>query len=405
MKPKNFLTLTLLTLALTAQACQSPTQPVPTEAPSLTSEPPTETQTEPAATLTETPTEEPTPALPVVANPVIFDFSFFTSRRGWAVTQDGNTLLVTGDGGATWLNATPAALAGASDLFFQPFYLNETTAWFTPAEYGATSAMLYHTEDAGVSWTTTPVPFDNARYFFLNLTSGFALVDLGAAAGSHYVALYQTSDGGANWTEVFTHEPGASKSLPESGSKSGIAFLDVNQGWIGGAIPMEDYFYLYTTTDSGFTWAQETDITLPGAYAGNFLEVWQPFFRSNTVAYLPVRALTADGDTLLLVYRSADGGQSWTFQNAIPDGRVVDFTTVDQGWAGGGTSLLTTTDGGVTWTPSGMTGIPAGDGILNLDFVDDQNGWVLTTPDESTWTPLRLFRTTDGGASWTQLLP
>jgi len=423
MKQKLVLYLTLLSLALAAMACQFPWEATPTatatEPPGETPETPTETvtQTEPpitptetaTATLTETPTEEPAPALPVFPNPVIFDFSFFTPTKGWAVTQDGNHLLITVDGGTNWLDATPADLsplpAGVSTLSLNPFYLDENTAWFTPGNPGGAAGRIYQTQDSGVSWSVTPVPFNNARYFFLNLTSGYALVDLGAGAGSHYVALYQTVDGGANWTQVFTHEPGESKSLPESGSKSGLAFLDLNQGWIGGNNPMTDYFYLFTTADGGVTWAHETDISLPAAYAGSFLETWPPYFMSNTVAYLPVRALTSGSDNFLLVYRSDDSGQTWTFQSAIPEGRVVDFTMTDTVWAGGGTALLKTTDGGSTWTAPAMAGIPPADFILNLDFVDDLNGWALTTPDDYTWVPLRLFHTTDGGATWTQLLP
>lgn len=419
MKPKFVLCLTLISLALAALACQFPWEatstPTMTEPPGETPVTPTETElpsipTETAtATLTETPTEEPAPALPVFPNPVIFDFSFFTPTRGWAVTQDGNHLLVTVDAGSAWLDATPADLfplpAGVTHLGINPFYLDEATAWFTPINPGGDAGRIYHTQDGGVSWSVTPVPFNNAGYFFLNATTGYAMADLGAGAGSHYVAIYQTVDGGASWTEVFTHEPGESKSLPESGSKSGFTFLDISQGWIGGNIPMEDHFYLYTTVTSGVTWAQETDIALPGAYAGSFLEVWPPFFMSNTIAYLPVRALTAASDNFLLVYRSNDGGQSWSFQSAIPDGRAVDFTSTDAGWASGGTALLKTQDGGVTWTAPAMTGIPPADFILNLDFVDDMNGWILTTPDDYTRVPLRLFHTADGGATWTQLLP
>ena len=423
MKQKLVLCLTLLSLALAAMACQFPWEATPTptttEPPDETPVTPTETvtETEPpltptetaTATLTETPTEEPTPALPVFSSPVILNFSFFTPTKGWAVTQDGNHLLITVDSGLTWLDATPTDLsplpAGITSLSLSPFYLDESTAWFTPNNAGGVAGRIYQTQDSGVSWSVTPVPFNNARYFFLNLTIGYALVDLGAGAGSHYVAIYQTTDGGANWTQVFTHEPGESKSLPESGSKSGFTFLDINQGWVTGNNPMTDYFYLFTTADGGVTWAQETDISLPAAYAGSFLETHPPSFMSNTVAYLPVRALTSGGDTFLLVYRSNDSGQTWSFQSAVPDGRVVDFTTVDNGWTGGGTALLKTIDGGVTWTAPVMAGIPPADVILNLDFVDDLNGWALTTPDDYTWAPLRFFHTTDGGATWTQLLP
>ncbi len=78
-------------------------------------------------------------------------------------------------------------------------------------------------------------------------------MDLGAGAGSQYVAIYQTTDGGANWTQMFSHEPARWLPCPAAGHKGGLSFLDMNHGWIGGDIPMNDYFYFYATTDGGAT--------------------------------------------------------------------------------------------------------------------------------------------------------
>ncbi len=68
-------------------------------------------------------------------------------------------------------------------------------------------------------------------------------------------------------------------------------------------------------------------------------------------------------------------------------------------------SLYRSTDSGVTWSAMSLSGIPTTEHFLKVDFVDGQYGWVLTTPDDSTWTPLNLYRTEDGGVTWTQLLP
>jgi hypothetical protein len=157
--------------------------------------------------------------------------------------------------------------------------------------------------------------------------------------------------------------------------------------------------------DGGINWTLETDITLPGTYAGSWLEVHQPVFLSDLAGYLSVRAMAPDDNMYLLVYRSDDGGQTWAFQNAVQDGRDFDFYSLDEGWMAAGTNLFKTTDGGVTWSLPTIAGIPAGEIFLKLDFVDDQHGWVLATPDEDTWEPLKLYRTDDGGANWTQILP
>jgi len=354
-----------------------------------------------------TDTEETPISLSPVAGPEFSGITMFTTIKGWAVTQDRNMLLTTVDGGETWLDATPDDLStlpdGYTTLSIRPFFLDEYAAWFTPNS--ANGSMLYHTQDSGVTWTVTPLPFINARYYFLDLSTGYALVDLGAGAGSHYVALFLTMDGGATWTEVFAHEPGESKCLPESGTKGAMTFLNTNTGWIGGNIPMTDYFHLYMTSDGGATWSQVTDISLPVTYTDVFLDVWSPFFMNDDVGYLPVNALTTDTTFYLLIYRTSDSGQTWTYQNAVQDGNAVDFFSIDGGWMAAGTGLLRTTDGGANWTPMPAGGIGAGEVILDVDFVDGQHGWVVTTPNESTYTPLIFYRTTDGGTTWTQLLP
>ncbi|HAF48340.1 MAG TPA: hypothetical protein DCL08_03755 [Anaerolineaceae bacterium] len=398
---------TLILLILALQGCNLPwlegTEPEPkaeTNEPSLT-----ETSA-PTLSPSSTPTEEPDISLPVFTDPVIFDFEMFTPTNGWALTQDNDRLLRTVDGGQTWLDATPVELhplpPDVISLWIDAFFLDADTAWFTPNSLGGE---IYHTRDGGVSWTTYVVPFERARYFFLDENNGFALVDLGAGAGSHYVAIYRTNDGGETWVEVFTHEPGESKSLPESGSKGGITFLDVDRAWIGGTYPMTDYFYLHTTTDGGVNWALETDISLPDTYIGSWLEAHQPVFLTDNTGYLSVRALASDDNMYLLIYRSDDSGQTWTFHNAVQDGRDFDFYSLDEGWMAAGTNLFKTTDGGATWFLSVMTGLPAGEFLLKLDFVDDQHGWVLATPDDETWDPLKLYQTDDGGANWTHLLP
>jgi len=401
MKKMGALQLILLVLMLAVLSCRLPweaeTTPVGDTVTEVVEEPPTELET-------DAPIKDPAPSLPMVSAPSIIQLAMFTPARGWAVTQDGNHLLVTQDGGETWLDATPEGLLslpeGRSSLSLSPFFLDQDAAWFTPFDSG----LLYHTRDGGLTWSTTNLPFDSARYFFMNPYDGYALVDLGAGAGSQYVALYRTVDGGVSWSEVFTHEPGESRSLPGSGIKHGITFLDETHGWIGGSIPMEDHFYLYVTEDGGATWAQETDIPLPDPYAGSFLEIWQPVFVNDAVGYLPVRALGPEGETHLLIYRSEDRGASWSFQGALPDGHRVDFYDLDAGWAAAGAHLLQTSDRGVSWAPVGG-GFPAGETILTVDALDGEHGWAITTPDESTRDSLKLYRTTDGGESWAQLLP
>jgi photosystem II stability/assembly factor-like uncharacterized protein len=412
MKKRPFTLLVLLSLASVLIGCQFlPLQGFELEAStptpfSMILVPPSQ-ETTPGGI--ETPTSESVsiPLLPRFDRPAINDFAMFTPSRGWAVTEDRDHLLVTFDGGQSWLEVTPPDLVtlptGYISFGIDPYFLDENTTWFTPTT--GEGGFLFHTRDGGVSWTKQPTPFSLARYDFLDLHTGYALVDLGAGAGSQYVAIYRTLDGGMSWTMVFTHEPGAFKSLGEAGSKNGITFRDAEHGWMGGAIPMADFFYLYTTVDGGETWSETEDMTLPGTYAGSMLDVGQPIFIAETTVFLPVRALSLGGDCFLLVYRSDDGGNTWRYRGSVADGLQLDLISADEGWLAAGLTLQHTTDGGLTWLEMSSTGIPGGEIYLKVDFVDSQHGWVLTTPDEDTWARLYMYQTRDGGASWTRLMP
>ena len=97
-----------------------------------------------------------------------------------------------------------------------------------------------------------------------------------------------------------------------------------------------------------------------------------------------------------LVMHSTDGGLSWAVQPTGSDADLwkVQFVDASHGFVCGDATVLSTIDGGVTWsdiTPSAGLG----DGLWDLKFVDAAHGW-LTTSDGS------LLRTTDAGATWTR---
>ncbi|MHB9146318.1 MAG: WD40/YVTN/BNR-like repeat-containing protein [Symbiobacteriia bacterium] len=112
----------------------------------------------------------------------------------------------------------------------------------------------------------------------------------------------------------------------------------------------------------------------------------------------------------LVLFRTTDGGATWTSSPplVVPGaiwGRPV-FSDPDHGWIVGRRSnqvlLYRTTDAGESWRSTSVNELlgPAG---TSVSFVDSQTGWLATWqagPNQSG----RLWKTTDGGLTWTLLV-
>lgn len=110
------------------------------------------------------------------------------------------------------------------------------------------------------------------------------------------------------------------------------------------------------------------------------------------------------------VLRTVDGGSTWynvspTGENSLVYAVDSDFLDVDHGWilvpdpnnmlAG---SLYRTSDGGTSWTKSA---VPFGGG--DLHFLDMNQGWMMASLGAGAGSMgIGVFQTTDGGATWTQ---
>ncbi len=126
------------------------------------------------------------------------------------------------------------------------------------------------------------------------------------------------------------------------------------------------------------------------------------FFTSPTRGFA-----VGDRGTIL---RSDDAGQSWTLLPCDSEAslRTISFVSESEGWiAGGGTReysgtstgvVLITEDGGDTWTVACRQGLPA---IRRLQFFSDLEG--IAVGDVSDRCPTGLLSTSDGGRSWTPL--
>jgi photosystem II stability/assembly factor-like uncharacterized protein len=347
--------LMLLALGLTLVACAAePAAPPPT----VTAAPPTSPATgvptetpEPTLGAPATPTPElPTPVaeplahLPAGVEIVIQEIRMVDAASGWAVARADNDLdriVRTTDGGLTWTDVTPPEAVGSPD--------------------DPRRASLSTWADAQHAWT---------------VYSGVLDLERGPIA----VVIWRTADAGATWL------PSTLVDAPEGSGwfePLALGILDDGFGWLMAAIDagmMHQYIAVYTTQDGAGTWTRVLD----------------PYGDQ------PVQSCPKTG----LAF--ADASIGWMTRDC---GGLIDQVT-----------LITTADGGVTWTerpvppPSGLSGGYAYPYLCAPHSIrlDTPRAGVLAvscyqyldTPGPGGETkrdgPHALYRTRDGGLSWSQ---
>lgn len=304
------------------------------------------------------------------------------ARRGPSMIDRG-VIVRSGDGGLDWVDVTPHGLAPGSFTVLDA--VTDTIAWvgMQGRSGGEWYQRVWTTDDGGLTWTPSPM-----------IGPGQQLVDVSAIDGVHAWLLLtdandpfqprglhvmRTSDGGRSWQEVAASEPGvaAGPAGPRNDCQPRtIAFADAATGYLTGDACLPAY--LEVTRDGGQTWTPQSLPVPPGAPA-------------DAVAAGPCHVT----------------GPAWT---SALDGRLV---LVCDGPRWPGSELYLTGDGGATWQPVPLPGLaaaghpaPATPGPpaekpqtadVLADFVDARHAWA--------WSEGRLLATTDGGSTWTSLVP
>lgn len=376
-----------------------------------------------AVPATVTPEATPTP----VGEPAnLLRIDMVDTTVGWAVgTLQGaifERVLRTNDGGITWQDVTPAERAddaGGVDTAVLAAFSGANMAWvmyYAPVPEAASEAyFVYHTSDGGKTWQTgEPLDLNNMiMEFFLPGEMGFSdpqngwvLAHLGAGMHKDYVALYTTADSGQNWTRVL--DPQMESGLSMSCSKTGVSFVDSQTGWItGNCNGVMNGVFFYRSVDGGVNW-QQVELTAPAAQPG-LLEEWNTcgadalLMMNADTMYLPVSCMMEDFRGTRWLYRSYDGGESWTPKAAALPFGALDLAPMGVLWQLGSTdrsgevprTLYSSTDDSETWDL--VLEEVLWDGQLN--FVDAQNGWALVNLGETR----QLLRSADNGRTWTEI--
>ncbi|MEO6068359.1 MAG: oxidoreductase [Gemmatimonadales bacterium] len=258
--------------------------------------------------------------------------------------------------------------------------------------------VVLHTRNGGTTWKLDTIP---------GATSLF-LVDVWAADANRawvvgtdfsggYAAIHHTADGGHTWTKQWE-------------LRHADAFLDgitcfSRRHCLALGDPMEGNYLLLVTRDAGRSWQRVDVSSLPprlegeAAFAASGTEITS---RRNTVWFV------TGGGHHARVWRSRDRGWHWDVHETPLTAGVsaglfgIAMENDRRGLATGGdyrlpadsaANLFRTTDGGVTWTVAGRT-IPIG---VRWGITTGGPGRYLATA------PTGTGLTRDGGVTWSAI--
>lgn len=321
-----------------------------------------------------------------------------SEAAGWATGLSG--VFRTSDGGQSWKAVTPSGITPMEHM--PSFFLDADRGWV------AMGKTIYRTDDGGATWRSVPHPADETKVLaFADPQNGWLMTHDGAATGgTELVTIYRSTDGGTNWAKVAqAGPPGAALSnFPMSGVKRALTFTDGLTGWATVRYTNVNALGLYRTTDGGGTWERQS-VTPVDVLKQDDAGTWTtgaPMLFSGGRLVLPVFSGRCDDEKpCAVVYGSSDGGKTWnptaTLRMEQRHPLVYDFADPEHGWVVDGSVLHTTRDGGKTWTT--LTPSGAWQPLRQVDFVSPEVGWALEE------TGLELWKTVDGGATWTKAGP
>jgi photosystem II stability/assembly factor-like uncharacterized protein len=263
----------------------------------------------------------------------LFDVHFTDEQTGWVVggatEMDGGVILYTKDAGRTWevqYGDPQSSDRAVSDVRF----LDGKHGW--AVQDTPLNARLLRTTD-GQNWDQV----GTIEHHFADLTFTSEL------EGTYLVSetIFRTQDGGKKWQpvshcKVQAEIEGLTKNI--DCEFSAVHFPSAQVGYVAaGSVYLKDLFFIFKTSDGGVNWKSSN---VPGSEGA----AKAIFFTDPNVGY--VRTGYPDSGRL---YRTTDGGQSWTGIGASP-GNKMQFVDPEVGWSFHYNRLSFTINAGTRWT-------------------------------------------------------
>ena len=331
--------------------------------------------------------------------PIDMQCDVYDPNRVFANNYNGGNFL-SEDGGRTWQNA--------SDGYTGAQMRSVTVEPHDPARaYAAGRSGLWRTDDGGASWNGLYYPPADFGIFGLE----WQAVGLDPSQPGHLLAvnivstvIMESEDGGLSWqvrwsldrihdelpAGIESQVPGAIVFAPSHPTTvyMGLCF-DV---CVMGHEPICDLpgVGVIVSHDGGASWERAV-----GDYLRDVCVI--------NLAVGPTNAQTVYAAAATGLFKTADGGSTWTPLTGFPAGQVVRTVAVSpddpQHVLVGveGIGVYVSTDGGGTWQ-EGVAGLEANGSLHDIVF-DPTNTQVVYTSDYLSG----VYRSTDGGLTWTQI--
>lgn len=332
------------------------------------------------------------------------------SGAGWLLTPQ--RLHWSADGGATWLDITPADAAGRA--LRAAAFLDDQRGWLVwagaPDDQNRSALFVSSTDDGGATWRTSPLTaFDPGdpnstqspvQITFVDGQTGWIAIQLASRVSFSRAVLLGTRDGGQTWTPL---------DMPSAGT---LRFVDANRGWLAGGVAGET---LYTTRDGGQSW-QTVELPVSTEVAIHHA----PAFADAQTGVVPVTQVEGEIGSVAF-YATTDGGAAWTLAGTVPlsgTHAVVDAVMPDR-WtvadtASGKLHHVHLAANGAEVTTSDL--LP---GVTHLAFAGAEQGWAAArtatcfgdktgadaeNPFRCVWQQ-SVVGTRDSGQTWDEVTP
>jgi photosystem II stability/assembly factor-like uncharacterized protein len=342
--------------------------------------------------------------------------------------QAGGILKST-DGGETWRAIDPGLPPNTP---IQSLAIDPVTS---TTMYLLGNGVVFKSMDGGAKWNRATAGLNTIDVQTL-ATNPLDPASVYAGAGN---GVFKTGDGGANWTRLFAFQlflpspppavgspfpdgaPAYPRSLLIDSGDPDILYATTTRG--NGCYYADNL--LFKSTDGGATWSDSVSPDKSGCVMGGFfgpagLEAMDPT-DPNTL-YV---AETDDEDGGFWLLRSNDGGATWNsignFPQSVQAGLwtlVIDpsnpatlyagledvpaYDNIDPAVKPGVGGVFKSTDGGMTWTGSGLAGA-----AVNLLAIDPNQPNVLYAGTQGNYSKpggfRGMYKSADGGATWSPL--